>query len=61
MEETKNPRENETAGNLQGGPVSTTSRRNDFVHVDSGLSLESKLSKTISGSLDKDYSLGVCE
>ena len=40
--------------------MSTTSRQNDLVHVDSRLiSLESELPKTIPGSLDKDYSLGV--
>ena len=41
--------------------MSTSSRRNDLIHVDSGLSLESKLQNTIPGSLDKDYSVGVCE
>jgi len=55
--ETKNSRENETGGNLQSRPVSTISRHNDLVHVDSALSLESKTPKAIPGSLDKDYSL----
>ena len=36
-----NPRENEITGNIQGHLVSITSRRNNLVHVDSGLSLES--------------------
>merc|ERR1712238_164686 len=55
--ETKNPRENETGGNLQSRPVSATSRRNDMVHVDSELSLENKAPKAMPSSLDKDYSL----
>ena len=55
--EIKKHRENEKGGNLQGRPVSTTSRWNDLIHVDSGLSLESKLLKAIPVSLDMDYSL----
>ena len=37
--------------------MSTTSRRNDLMHVDSGLSLKSNLPNAIPGSLDKDYNL----
>ena len=53
----KSPEEDKTGENLQDCSVSTTSRRNYLVHVDSGLSLEIKLTKAIPYSLDKDYKL----